>query len=282
MPTIAQLVTWGTHYLERRQVPQARQNCEVLLARALERDRTWLWAHPEDQLAAGQEALARAWLARRGRREPLWYILGEEEFYGLRFAVDRRVLIPRPETEMLVDAGLAYLRRHPGARVVDLCTGSGCVAIALAVNAPPGAVLAVDKEPGALAVARENAGRHGVGERVTFLPGDLWGPVPGPVDLVLANPPYVRCCDFAELMPEVRDHEPAEALEAGEDGLDVIRPLLAQAPEYLRPGGALYVEIGEEQGQAVLELARTAFPQARVAIHQDLAGLDRMLSVETG
>jgi len=281
LPTAQELVQWGEHTLSEHAVPDARRESEVLVARALGRERAWLYAHPEQPVPAEQEAQVRSWVERRGRREPLHYITGEVEFFGLTFHVDPRVLIPRPETEMLVEAGLAFLRRHPQARTADLCTGSGCVAVALAVNAPRCRVLAVDLSAGALAVARANAERHGVADRVTFVLGDLWEPLPAQIDLVLSNPPYVRSEDYAGLMPEVRDHEPRQALEAGEDGLVVIRPLLAEAPRRLAPGGALYVEIGEKQGPAVAALARQAFPRARIAIHQDLASLDRMLAVET-
>jgi len=280
MPTVAELVAWGTNTLARHGVPDARRNCEFLLARALGRDRTWVYTHPQAPVDTRTVGLLRRWVRRRQQREPLWYIVGEEEFYGLAFHVDPRVLIPRPETEMLVDAGLVYLERHPQALVADICTGSGCVAVAVAVRAPASPILATDIAPGALEVAAANAHRHQVADRITFLQGDLWQPLPPQVDLVLANPPYVRLPDFPELMPEVRDYEPTLALAAGPDGLDVIRRLLAEAPRRLAPGGALYMEIGEEQGPAVRELAQAAFPAAQVDIRRDLARLDRMLALE--
>ena len=280
MPTVAELVTTGAERLAAGGVPEPRADAEVLVARALGRDRTWLYAHPDDGVPADAAGQAAVWLERRQHREPLWYIVGEVEFYGLACRVDPHVLIPRPETELLVEAGLAFLRHRPAAVVADICTGSGCVAIALARHAPEARLLAVDLDPAALAVARRNADRHGLGERIAFLQGDLWAPLPGPVDLAVCNPPYVAERDWPALMPEVREHEPRRALAAGEDGLAVIRRLLAAAPGRLAAGGALYVEIGANQGAAVRELAKAAFPQAKVAVRPDLAGLDRLLVVE--
>lgn len=281
MPTVAELVAAGAERLAAGGVPEPRADAEVLVARALGRDRTWLYMHPGEEVPPPAAAQADDWLDRRQRREPLWYIVGEVEFYGLACQVDPHVLIPRPETELLVEAGLDFLRRRPAAVVADICTGSGCVAIALASHAPQARLLAVDLDPAALAVARRNAARHGLAGRITFLEGDLWSPLPGRVDLAVCNPPYVAEREWSSLMPEVRDYEPRQALAAGEDGLAVIRRLLAEAPQRLSPGGALYVEIGANQGPAVRELARAAFPRGCVAVRPDLAGLDRVLAVET-
>jgi release factor glutamine methyltransferase len=214
------------------------------------------------------------------------YITGHREFYGLNFLVDRRVLIPRPETELLVDEALAWLRGRFGQRltVADAGTGSGAIAVAIARKYPGGTVYATDASPGALAVAAENAERLGVAGRVMLLEGDLLTPLRVRVDLIVANLPYVRedqmplWCGATQVELAF---EPFDALCGGPDGLDVIRRLLQQAPQYLNPGGAVMLEIGADQGHAAEALAKEAFPQARVRVKKDLAGLDRLVVIES-
>ncbi len=281
-PTVAQLLSEVTRDLAAAGIDTPELDAELLLARVLDGDRSWLMAHPEQPLTPEQQALFRQMAARRARREPLAYITGQRWFYDILLHVTPAVLIPRPETEELVERALAWLRRHPDALVADIGTGSGAIALAIARHAPPRVrILATDISPEALAVARENARRLELETRIRFRQGDLLAALPGPVDLLLANLPYVAERDRDALMPEVAVHEPAGALFSGEAGLDHLRRLLTQAPGYLRPGGLILLEIGYEQGEAVLTLAQQHFPAAAITIHPDLAGQDRLLAIDT-
>lgn len=235
-------------------------------------------AYPERELEPTQAQRLSEALARRARREPLAYITGRTEFWGLEIAVDRRVLVPRPETEHLVEQALALARRGAGRVIADIGTGSGCIAVALAHSLPDSVVFATDASPDALAVAAANVARHHLRDRVRLLQGDLLAPLPRPVHIICSNPPYIAGGEFAELMPEVRDYEPRAALDGGEDGLAVVRRLIQAAPAHLLAQGALVMEIGFSQGAAALELARAVFRVAR--IERDLAGLDRVLVAE--
>jgi release factor glutamine methyltransferase len=203
--------------------------------------------------------------------------VGHKEFYGLEFAVDRRVLVPRPETELLVELALAAVHQIGAPlRIADIGTGSGAIAVALAAHLPAAQIDAVDISAAALAVAEANVARHGLAGRVRLLQGDLLAPLDGLYDVIVSNPPYTI---LAEVEPNVLAHEPHLALEGGPDGADLYRRLLADAPAHLRPGGALLCEIGAWQGEIVASLARAAFPAAQVRVHQDLAGHDRVVSV---
>jgi len=273
-----------------------RLDAELLLAHVLGVERAELLAHPERTLKAPEWEVFGALLARRQVREPLAYILGHREFYGLDFLVDRRVLVPRPETEVLVERTLDWVQARPRPRIAgyrmqgdlslgprllmtDVGTGSGCVAIALAVHLAQAFVYALDVSKEALEVAAANVARHGVEGRVRLLQGDLLDPLPERVDIIVANLPYVRGDELATLEPEVRDYEPRVALDGGPNGLGPMRRLLAQAPAYLRPGGAIFLEIGAKQGHTASELARQHFPQAKVSVLPDYAGHDRLLQV---
>jgi len=251
---------------------------ELLLVHVLAQPRTYLWAHPEALLTPQQVADYAARVQRRAAGEPLPYITGQIEFFGLTFAVTSDVLIPRPETETLVETALDWSKAHPDAVAVDVGTGSGCIAVALAVHALSLRLYATDISPAALPVARANAERHNVAERITFLEGDLLTPLPEPVNLIVSNPPYVTEEEWAALPLSVQQ-EPRTALVSGADGLDAIRRLLQQARSRLRPGGLLLVEIGERQGEAAQALAQAAFPKADVSILPDLARKDRILRI---
>jgi len=262
-------------------VDGARLEAERLFAHVLATDRLRLYLDFERPLEAGERAALRQAVARRGRREPLQHILGRQPFRHLDLAVGPAVLIPRPETEEVVDAALAALaeaRPGPaGPRALDLGTGSGCIALSLAAEAPGARVVAVDASPEALAVARDNAARAGLTARVRFLAGDLYGPLAGeaPFDLIVSNPPYLTPAEWEAAQPEVRDHEPKGALVGGGDGLAVYRRLFAGADAHLAPGGRIVVEIGATQGADVVALARRAgfAPEVRA----DLAGRDRVV-----
>ncbi len=249
---------------------------ELLLAALLERNRAYLLAHLDAPLPGAAAAVFRAWVLRRAAGEPLPYITGRIEFFGLDFAVSPAVLIPRPETELLVETALAHA--GPAPLIADVGAGSGCIAVTLALHLPQARLYAIDLSREALAVARQNAARHGVAERIRFLEGDLLAPLPEPVDILVSNPPYIAEDEWERLPVSVR-REPMMALLSGKDGLDAVRGLLAQAPAKLRPGGLLLVEIGERQGAAALALAQAAFPAAECRILADLAGKDRVLWV---
>jgi release factor glutamine methyltransferase len=262
-------------------VESPRLDAELLLAHILDVNRAAILAWPERQLTPKQLTRYRDLVGRRAAREPLAYIVGHREFFGLDFAVDPRVLIPRPETELLVEQALRLARQlMPPPQIADVGAGSGGIAVALARHLPEASVYALDDSPGALAVAAANAHRHGVADRVRCLQGDLLDPLPGPVDLITANLPYVTTGEWESLSPEIRDYEPRDALDGGPDGLAHIRRLLMRANSYLRPGGAILLEIGASQGGAVSTLARQHFPKAGVQLHQDYAGLDRLLVVQ--
>ncbi len=260
-----------------------RVEAEVLLTHVVGWSRAELLAHPERSLTQAQAVQFSELVADRAAGYPLPHLTGEVEFYGLDVAVTPEVLIPRPETEVLVDLALERLAdRGEPTTVIDVGTGCGCIAVALASHLPEGLIYAIDISPPALAVARQNAERHGLDGRIRFMVGDLLDRRPGPVDLIVSNPPYVTTDEWAELPPSIRDHEPRLALDGGADGLEVIRRLLRQSQGLLAPGGALLIEIGATQGGAVKEIAQRLFAQSGITIrvHPDLAGRDRVLEIQ--
>ena len=307
-PDVESCVASGALLLEQAGVDTARLDAECVVAAVLECPRWRLITEPHRRIAPDAFAHILRLLQRRERREPLAYILGTREFWSLSFAVSPGVLVPRPETEILVEAALAAWgdmraasparraggrerraeMREPtaengetGPAIVELCTGSGAVAIALARELPTARVVATDLSWRALRVAQANAERHGVAERVRFLRGDLWlavngqGPA-GSADLVVANPPYIPSAEVDRLMPEVQ-WEPRLALDGGPDGLDVVRTIIGTSPDRIRPGGVLLLEIGANQAQAVRDLAAASGQFEPVRIRPDLAGRPRVV-----
>ena len=258
---------------------------QVLLAHVTGRNRAWVLAHPEAALNAEQEQKFLALKARYEAGEPLPYLLGHWEFYGLDFQVTPDVLIPRPETELLIETALAWVRkrstRGAGLRFIDIGTGSGIIPVTLATLLPEAEISATDLSPAALAVARLNAERHAVAQRITFFEADLFpfNLQPLTFNLILSNPPYIPSETLHGL--PIYGREPTLALDGGPDGLDIIRRLLAESQRRLAAGGALLVEIEYRQGPALREIARQHFPGAEIQILPDLAGLDRLLSVVT-
>ncbi|HTV09893.1 MAG TPA: peptide chain release factor N(5)-glutamine methyltransferase [Candidatus Aquilonibacter sp.] len=240
----------------------ARRDAETLLAHALHRDRAWLLAHAEDELAPQDLESFRALTARRANHEPLQYITGTQEFFGLALRVTPDVLIPRPETEHLVEAALDWAHKqadaNPNAKlqIADVGTGSGAIAIALGSVLEHASITAIDISPAALAIARENDETHRLSKRLRFVEGDLLTPVASerPFDIVISNPPYVALSEAPTLIPEVRDHEPSLALYAGPDGLEIYRRLIPQAYDLLRSGGLLALEIGFGQRESLSDL----------------------------
>lgn len=264
-------------------VESPRLDAELLLAHVLNVNRAALFTWSDRRLTPKELTCHRDLLARRAAREPLAYIVGHREFFGLDFAVSPSVLIPRPETELSIEHALHLARRfRTPPQIADVGAGSGAIAVTLAVHLPEATVYALDSSAGALVAVAENARRHGVADRVHCLKGDLLAPLPGPVDLLIANLPYVTTEEWAGLPPEIRDHEPHNALDGGPDGLALIGRLLAMAAPHLRFGGAILLEIGASQGIAVTALASQHFPQAHIRLSRDYAGLDRLVVVETG
>ena len=279
--TIAQALAWAAGLLGQAG-PTPRLDAELLLAHALGWPRARLLAEGRAPLDAEHLRAFELLVERRRALEPVAYLTGHKEFFGRDFLVDRRVLVPRPETELLVDLALVRARQLAADQqpivVADIGAGSGCIAVTLALELPAAEVLAVDLSPGALEVARANAERYGVAGQLRLLQGDLLAPLGTPVKLLVSNPPYTV---LAAIDENVRRHEPRLALDGGPDGLDLYRRLLADAPARLRPGGSLLLEIGADQAAAVAALARAAFPAGRIGVHRDLAGLDRVITVDT-
>jgi release factor glutamine methyltransferase len=255
-------------------------SARMLLAHVLGCSTTALFVHPERTLGAAERARYQQLIARRARHEPVAYLVGHRAFLDLDLLVDERVLIPRPETEHLVECALAAARRWPQPRIADIGTGSGAIAISLARHVPGAEVWAVDCSPDAIAVARQNARRHGVADGIIFLTGDLLAPLPGPVHVLVANLPYVSASEYASLPASIRCYEPRQALMAGPDGLDAIRALLRTAGPTLAEDGTILLEIGAAQGDAAVELACAAFRGAAVSLIPDVGGHDRVLRVE--
>ncbi len=253
-------------------------DAQVLLASTLARPRAWVLAHPEARLSAARSARLDDLVARLEAGEPLPYVLGHCEFYNLDFDLTPDVLIPRPETELLVEAALGWLQRHPDKRrAADVGTGSGCIAVALAANVPDLVVLATDISCAAVDGARRNVKKHRLGKRVECFCSDLMPKDDRSFDLVAANLPYIPTRTLRGL--RVYGREPDLALNGGADGLDLIRRLLKEVPDRLTPGGTLLIEIEASQGAQVLSLAFDAFSEAGIHLHQDLSGRDRLLEV---
>jgi release factor glutamine methyltransferase len=269
--TPLRLIAWTQGYFARGAVDAPRLTAEVLLAHALGCDRVRLYLDFDKPLGERELAAFRELVRRRAAGEPTAWLTGRKEFLGRSFRVDGRVLVPRPETEEVAEAALAALPE--GGAALDLCTGSGCIAVSLALGRAGARVAAADVSPEALAVARQNA--SALGAAVEWLEGDLYDPVPAGrfFDVVVSNPPYVPSGELAGLSREVR-REPVLALDGGRDGLDVLRRVVAGAPARLVPGGALVVEIHESHADAVPRLCREA-GLAPVALHRDLARLPR-------
>jgi release factor glutamine methyltransferase len=251
--TVQALVTWTTDFLRKKGVESPRLEAQILLAHAMNCPRIELVARSHEEPTEAERAAFKDLIRRRVDGWPVAYLVGRREFYLLPFEVSPAVLIPRPETETLVLEALRLLKGKPAPRVLDLGTGSGCVAVSVAHQCKPARVTAVDVSPDALEVARRNAGRHGVADRVTFLQGDLFAPLPADAafDLIVSNPPYVTPAELAELAPEVRDHEPRVALDGGPDGLAFYRRIAAAGGRFLAPGGSVLVEVGWTQEAAV-------------------------------
>jgi release factor glutamine methyltransferase len=279
--TVMEMVGWTANYLRDKGFHNPRLNAELLLAGTLGVKRLDLYLQFDRPLEADELAEFKARLLRRAKHEPLQYIDGSAAFRDLTLRVDPRVLIPRPETEVLVQEVLDWAAARGAASALDVGTGSGAIALALATEGSFSRVVAVDVSPGALEVARANAAQAAPGTGVDFRLGSLFAPAEGErFDVVVSNPPYVGLDERETLDAEVRDWEPGTALFAGADGLEVIRPLVRQAPGHLDPGGLLAMEIGAAQADAVCALVRDTGAFAEPRVRRDLAGRDRIVMAE--
>jgi release factor glutamine methyltransferase len=255
--SILEVIQRSADFLAKKGVVSPRLQVELLLARALGMPRMRLYLSFERVLTEVELDMLRGLVQRRGQREPLQYIVGSTSFCGLEMTLDPRVLIPRPETELLAERGWKFLRSCAGTPLaLDLGTGSGCLAIALAQNAPASQIHATDFSGEALELARQNAERHQVAGRICWHHGDLFAAVPAELrfDLILSNPPYIPSARIDTLEPEVREHEPRRALDGGADGLDFYRRIAAQARPFLRAGGRLMVELDDDGAEAAREI----------------------------
>ena len=278
---IADLLALGRQRLTGAGVDNPGLDAEVLAAFALGTDRAGLYIRLKDEPTDTFKARFLALIERRAARVPLQHITGQQEFYGLTFQVGPDVLIPRPETELLVEEAITRLRDLGHAKAADIGTGSGAIAVALAANLPGAKLYAVDSSGAALKVAMENAAANGVVSRISFLTGNLLAPLEteglaGGLDLIASNPPYIPSGEIPGLQPEVL-FEPRSALDGGPDGLDVIRCIIRDAPGYLKPGGTLLVEIGFGQGDAVTQLVESQPGLEFEKLLKDFADIERVL-----
>jgi release factor glutamine methyltransferase len=276
--TILGVLNWTEQRFRERGLSSPRLDAQLLLADVLARDRVFLYTHFDQPLGPDELARYRGLIQRRLQGEPVAYLVGKKEFRSLMLDVDARVLVPRPDTETLVDVALALLPAEAGAaRIVDVGTGSGAVALALKKERPEAQLYAVDRSPDAAAVARKNAERLGLALEV--LEGDLLAPVAdkAPFALIVSNPPYIPSGEIAQLAAEVR-REPRAALDGGADGLDVIRRLVKDAPPLLAPGGALALEVGAGQAAAVVALFAGDGRYTAATATPDLAGIERVVA----
>jgi release factor glutamine methyltransferase len=265
-------------------IEDASLEAEVLLRHALQWHRAHLYAGLRQETPPDVLPRFEALIERRLAREPTPYIVGHKEFYGLDLETTPAAPIPRPETELLVEEALAWAsaqEREQGLVVVDVGTGCGALAVALACHLPDAVIYSTDLSADALALAEGNAERLGVRERMRLLEGDLLEPLPEPADIIVANLPYIKSADWDGLQEEIREHEPRPALDGGPTGTEVLERFLRVAPRHVKRPGLLLAEIGWDEGERLLGVARECFPEARVEIKKDLAELDRMLVVET-
>lgn len=280
--TTRSLLAWMTQHFASKGVDSPRLVAEMLLSHVLACDRMRLYMEVDRPANQSELATLRALVARAARHEPVQYLVGEAWFYGRKFAVDPSTLIPRPSTETLVEHVVRWLKSSgiESPLLADVGTGTGCIAICVALHVPACSVIATDVVPGALALAKRNAEAHGVGERIEFRAGDGVGPLKaeaGAFDVICSNPPYIPDHEWPAVADNVRLYEPETALRGGADGLAVIRPLVEQAPAFLKPGGMLAIEIADSTKDAVHELAASQAMLCDVQVLKDFEGLWRVV-----
>jgi len=281
--TIGRAINSAARRLRESGRSNAHLDAQVLLAHVLDVERSWLFANHDYKLDAAETKAYTDLVARRAEREPVAYLIGRKEFYGLEFMVDSRVLIPRPETELLVDAVLSWMefRDNTDVQIADIGTGSGAIALSIANNYPQANIYAIDVSQDALNVASRNVKRLDKRNQVTLLQGDLLEPLPQKVDIIAANLPYIRQDVYDDLMPDVREYEPSIALQGGLQGLDPICNLLQQAPSRLNSGGGIFLEIAHDQGPIGLEMCQKLLPpHASIDVRKDYGDRDRLITIQ--
>jgi release factor glutamine methyltransferase len=282
--SIRSALLWGAQLLCRAGIENSQLDAEVLLRHLLGMGKEQLYMNGDAPISGGQEAEFRELLLRRSQREPVAYITGHKEFWSLDFVVTPAVLIPRPETELLVEVALQHVKSLANGspvKVLDIGTGSGAISICLAKEHATTQIVAVDFSPVALDVARVNARNHGVADRIRFLPGDLLAPVERlheTFDLIVSNPPYIRTGELPRLAPEIYTWEPAIALDGGMDGLDTYRRIIEEGHKVLATGGSMVLEIGADMAPAVANLFARPGCYGRVSVYQDYAGKNRVIA----
>ena len=276
--TIGSIIKWTEQYFQDKGVDSPRLDAEVLLSHVLQKERIYLYIHFDEPLEAAELAAFREMVKKRVQRIPVAYIVGAREFMGLRFAVSPAVLIPRPDTEILVEAVIERLKDKSQIKFVDIGTGSGAIVLSLLHYLPLACAVAVDISQDALAVATENAETLLVKDRVDFYQGDIYAPLAAEkFDTIVSNPPYIPNADIAELEPEVKEFEPYGALAGGLDGLDFYRRLIADGSDRLKDGGFMAFEVGINQAQAVAALAESMPIFEKAEILKDYAGIERVV-----
>ena len=286
--TVIEILNWSTNYLKDHQIENPRLNAELLLAHSLNLSREGLYVRLNSKIKKGEKETLERLIKRRISGEPLQYILGHQEFWSIDFKVDPSVLIPRPETELLVEQTLSILSETPFQSppfILEIGTGSGAVAISLAKEARDIFLVATDISGNALLLAKENAESSGVLHQIKFVNGNLFDPFRflgerEPFDLILSNPPYITCSEIEGLAKEVKDYEPIIALNGGEDGLTFYRNIISQAPFYLKKGGWLLLEVGQAQGERVSELIEKRGDFLTPQRLQDLSGIERVVKAQ--
>jgi len=276
-------LNWTTEYLTNKGVDSPRLSAELLLSHALGLKRIDLYTQFDQQVPQQQLDMLHGLVKRAGLHEPVAYLIGKTEFYSLELDITADCLIPRPETELLVQRAIEFLRSRSGVQYVcDLCTGSGCIAVAIAKNCPEANVTATDISSAALKVAARNVEKHRLTEHVRLLCGDLFEPIikqldVNQFDLIVCNPPYVSTAEYEKLDKNVKDYEPVSALLAGADGMDVYRRIIKKVDEFLKPGAALMLEIGYAQGPAVKELFEQTDAFVEIKLEKDFQNNDRIV-----
>jgi release factor glutamine methyltransferase len=280
--TIQKLLNWVTKYLTGKGIDAPRLSAELLLSHVLSLKRIELYTKFDKIVSEEQLNKLHNLVERAGKHEPIAYLAGKTEFYSLELDITSDCMIPRPETELLVERAIEFLRTRSGKQsVCDLCTGSGCIAAAIAKNFSDCRIIAADISDAVLSVAAENIEKHGLKERVKLLCGDLFDPImphldAGGFDLIVCNPPYVSAAEVEKLNKNVKDYEPRVALFAGDDGLDIYRRIIAKVRQFLKPDAALMLEVGYNQAQPVRELLEKAGYFGEITFEKDFRGIDRL------